>query len=394
MDGPSPQFDPQARVVWCDEAGFTGDQLMDPDQPWFSVASVLASPSEAQALLDECQKGLRKGHRELKSGRLLGQKHSRMQLLKTAERLRGKAKVFVAQKDVALAYKFYEYAIEPAIRSANALLYRLDFHRFCGMLIVMEMRAGDSVSRSLLSEFRSVVRTADVSQSSILSSRGTVVGASPWLGDIIKIARACPREIESEVSAIVGGRGERWLLDLTYTGVSRVLSEWGRDPASFSVVFDESQPLRDQAPALAALGSLRRQVRVSLGGRTNYVGWNQYGQSHFAASHGCPGLQLADLAASLSSRVVRRAISEDHNQAASIMTDWLVDGSICEDFEVINPELNPLAHANATILKHLANNAESGRYLLAELEQVVHAALATVGLSIGDLPPLEIEKAI
>jgi hypothetical protein len=44
-------------TIYCDEAGNTGANLLDPDQPFFLLASNDFSSSEADALLEHVRSG-------------------------------------------------------------------------------------------------------------------------------------------------------------------------------------------------------------------------------------------------------------------------------------------------------------------------------------------------
>jgi hypothetical protein len=52
-------------TIFCDESGFTGQDLLNPDQPYFSYSSVLIDPEEAQQLVAQATADFRLGN-ELK----------------------------------------------------------------------------------------------------------------------------------------------------------------------------------------------------------------------------------------------------------------------------------------------------------------------------------------
>ena len=44
--------EPHVQLISCDEAGFTGPELLDPDQPVFTYAAVDLDPAEASAIIE------------------------------------------------------------------------------------------------------------------------------------------------------------------------------------------------------------------------------------------------------------------------------------------------------------------------------------------------------
>lgn len=57
--------------IYCDESGFTGNRLLDADQPIFTFASVASNEEEAQFIVEKIIKdyGIQNG--EIKSGNLV-----------------------------------------------------------------------------------------------------------------------------------------------------------------------------------------------------------------------------------------------------------------------------------------------------------------------------------
>ena len=78
-----------SRLISCDEAGFTGNRLLDREQPYFAYASVDLSTDEAVALIGDARRrmhGLQMP--ELKASKLLKTEAGRALILEVLRRLK------------------------------------------------------------------------------------------------------------------------------------------------------------------------------------------------------------------------------------------------------------------------------------------------------------------
>lgn len=382
---------PDADVVWCDEAGFTGDNLLDPEQPWFAVAGVCLSSRRANELIAYAHRRIGKGSSEVKAGRLLKHHKGRKVVFDLAREIETDAVVMLAQKNVSLAYKFFEYAVEPILQERSSIFYRLDFHRFCGMLLHMELRCGHSRSVELLRDLRTIVRSGSVSSASMLFGSTDLSSLSPWIRMLVQLVRSSPAVVEAELAGLRGNGEEKWILDLTLTAAGRVLSEWGNRKSSFVLVVDDSKPLRAQADVLDMFGAMDgKTITTEMGNRKHNVGWHQAGKARFGDSKSHAGLQLADLAASLSTAIAGSRLDQHRASVAGLLDSWIVDGSIIEDYSVIDLNGNRLAKVNRMVLTALADNTRQGLDPLFGIDRFIQATLEFYGLSLASLPPLRV----
>ena len=132
--------------IFCDESGFTGNQLLDKEQQVFSYASVAIDSAAAADLVDRVRQKYRLKAVELKGGDLLKQRNGRQAIAEILRALEGQFLVAVHLKPYALACKFFEYIFEPAFPECNSIFYGIDFHRFIATLLFVHFRALDLVS--------------------------------------------------------------------------------------------------------------------------------------------------------------------------------------------------------------------------------------------------------
>lgn len=75
------------RPLYCDESGYTGSNLLDPDQPIFAIASTDLDDAAARAILSECFP--RYQAREFKFPTVCGSKRNRADLVRLGRALEG-----------------------------------------------------------------------------------------------------------------------------------------------------------------------------------------------------------------------------------------------------------------------------------------------------------------
>jgi hypothetical protein len=118
------------RLISFDEAGFTGPDLLNEQQPYFVYASHDLTQSECEHLI----RGLRDRYRiqaaELKATRLKKQSFWSDLSCNICDATNGRAKVVTYNKKVALAGKLFEYFFEPVLSANSRLFYEIDFHRY------------------------------------------------------------------------------------------------------------------------------------------------------------------------------------------------------------------------------------------------------------------------
>lgn len=78
------------RLISCDEAGFTGNHLLNEEQPYFAYATHDLSLTEAQTLLKDARRRFPIQMPELKAHKLLRSRHGRRMLEFVTEQLDGR----------------------------------------------------------------------------------------------------------------------------------------------------------------------------------------------------------------------------------------------------------------------------------------------------------------
>jgi hypothetical protein len=177
------------RLISCDEAGFTGNRMLDRDQPYFAYASVDLFTDEAAFLIADIRKRHGIQMAEFKASRLLRRTRGRAVIAEILARLEGRYIVTVYDKKLSLAGKFFEYIYEPVLQHNNILFYRHNLHRFVANYIYMQMLASGEAAEQLALQFERFMRSLDPVDAPFLFGQPDENHSGMLLDPILRFAR-------------------------------------------------------------------------------------------------------------------------------------------------------------------------------------------------------------
>ena len=111
-------------AIYLDEAGYTGSDLVNREQPVYTLASIAVPDEVAQDLAARCFSGIQA--RELKHSALSRRRRGRQMILDFIDELAkhpGSASVTVAHKECVLVGLLVDFWVEPALRLDGIKLY-------------------------------------------------------------------------------------------------------------------------------------------------------------------------------------------------------------------------------------------------------------------------------
>lgn len=147
------------QTLYCDESGFTGPDLLNKAQPYFSYGSVLIEPLEASELVAKTQKDFRLQGNELKGSRMLNSSSGRKAALYLFRELSTHSITTVLDKRFSLAGKLYEYIFDPVVEG-NSALYNTGFHKCVTNLLYEQFTNNNPRTIELLTHFSNVSENA------------------------------------------------------------------------------------------------------------------------------------------------------------------------------------------------------------------------------------------
>lgn len=362
-----------SEVIYCDESGFSGNNLSDDGSPYFVFASVLIDPDEADTIVSKA-KNAHRIQGELKGANLTKHPKGREAVMEVLERCASKAKVIVAEKKFALAGKLFEYIFEPALSENSRFFYDVGFHLFIANMLYIAWRAKPETAGMLLKAFQESMRSLDQKHLDALVALFTESAVKDSPQDLVfRFARANKTAIAAEMEDLGNENpAGRWVLDLSTTCLDGLLASWGETlEDEMRVICDSSKPLQEmQEPFAWRVGYCGEKRYVVIGGRRKLLTYSLAEPIAFRKSHEFSGLQLADVIASAISYAMKSRDDEEGNA-------WLkkIDAARCIEDTILPHTGRANAKSrdgmvNSMLLMELVYRAENGKPLLLGIEEL------------------------
>lgn len=375
-----------SRRIYCDEAGFTGANLLDADQPHFTFASTDIDESRARELLDEIiarfrLQNLVKGNGELKGGELAKRPHGQEALEWLFNECRGAFFVTFHNKLFAIAAKFFDITFEPLISDYNTFFFRTKFHRFVVTAIYLELLTKNQMMLDAVQNFHTVFQARNTVDGSVVKTAvdGMTLSNPSAVENILLLWRLNEREILAEYDRLSdkSEKINKWTLELSMTSLNTALNYWGVKHKQITPVCDDSIPLSELQDVINILGGQynfdENYMPTFNGATVNPV--------EFGKSHENPSIQIADLVASAFNYAVNNLKSGFTKTLFENFSEQISEDNIIPDTEDFNLK-NEQAVKNYLMLLAIIKNSKenSGLILSPEFMGFLHQ------LQSSDLP--------
>jgi len=365
------------QTIYLDEAGFTGNYLLDPDQPVFVYAAVAMAEDQAAALHSEAVSRFRLHDGELKGGNLVKREQGREAISWLLERSVEHSLLAVYDKRYALAGRFYEYIFEPLLADLSALLYAIEFHKFVAMVLHGHFAAGDPDARRLMRDFETLMRTLDPQQvDAVVAHAGEVVMTGP-LGHLLVIALCQQEKIKREIELLRDMEDSpRWELELSVPSVNYLLATWGEKRGALQVHCDRSKPIRSSLESDFSVFNemIGRRDKAYFPVRQQdspSVIYNLAGPIQLEDSRNCPGIQIADVIASSVAYALNNP-DDGSSQEWLGLAEEMIAAAVWPEFKHIDLRLESPA-VNSSVLCELHERSIRGENLLDGLREFILA---------------------
>ena len=232
-------------VLYFDESGFTGENLLNNEQKTFAYASVNISPDKAKKLVTKIIKKYNIQNGELKGINLIRREKGRNIILEILEEIHENIKISIADKKYALAAKFFEYIFEPVLAQKSSIFYQLNFHKYISTVLYISFIADDTLANDILIIFEKLMRKKDLN----------------LLRDIIELLKNSPNKSESidfftDILLFINAHKELiydeikdlplWTNDLSFTSLHSLFAKWGISKKEIIAFCDDSKPIKAQ----------------------------------------------------------------------------------------------------------------------------------------------------
>lgn len=369
---------PEPLLLACDEAGFTGPDLLNIDQRHFGYASITMGDDEAQAIIGELRDTYKVQMPELKASKLLQSARGRRLIGDLISRIEGRYAVNVHEKLLALCGWIFEYIYEPVFKNDPRILYHKNLHRFVAMFAWLWFEENEGGAAEAIRQFQAYMRSRNENDAPILFNGIDQPidreGAHPF-ELVLRFAHGYRDRIlaDNRNLAKVLPEGGKWVLELTISALWSHLNHWGRDKRPLKVHCDVSKPLRDSADAFIGDETDPAIARARAMGFTEPMGWMFAEPLNFVASCDHPAIQIADMLAGTAVYCAGRGVPSGFDETATALYRHMLPDSIMPDFSVVNPSERAAA-VNYLVLFELASRAEKNADPYENLSAFYHAA--------------------
>jgi hypothetical protein len=327
-------------TIYCDEAGFTGNNLLDDEQEVFAFSSVAIEPKHANDIVEGLIKNFKLNSGEIKGSRLLNSANGREAITSVLKTLQSSGRITTHMKKFALACKFFEYIFEPSLARQSSIFYEAGFHLYVSTLLFVHFRSSDQTAEALFENFSTLMRKGDqAALQNLFPSKGLIVDYRDDPIQALPIFAMLNRKaIVEELEAIRSdGTKQNWILDLTTTSLFGHLCERGTNYDVLDVYCDNSKPLETHSPFFDVMVGREDRVELQMFGKKRPYTFNLKQSIQLVDSKNYAGIQLADVLASAAARVFSASLT---GKVRPIERDWLtlmepmiMDDVIWPDFE-------------------------------------------------------------
>ena len=367
-----------AQTIYCDESGFTGNDLSNADQPHFVYASIAISNEEADEIRNQVIRDYGIDGKELKGKKLVRFARGRKAVSQILDKVVFRSQCVIMHKKYALACKLYEYLFEPVLAPKTRIFYEIGFHRFISMIVYLELRIREGNAERLFDDFDRLMRSRDMTGLSFLFGTGPSTYTVRSLSAVIQ--EFCVRnqkEIFEEIDSLRDLSVGKWILDLTVACLNPVLWHWGTKFESLEVYCDDSKPLESylrEGVFDAMIGRTDKQT-FELGGHSQQITYNLSKPIQLVTSDSAPGIQIADVLSSALGHALQNRAEEysgmwlrKFDEASAINPNSIMPMGESEANEQI---LGAKGRRNTLVLQELMARCRSGANLLDNIERFV-----------------------
>jgi hypothetical protein len=277
--------------IYCDEAGYTGRNLLSIDQPYFVYVAMRLTDNEIASIKDIVEQNYSLQGGEIKGSKIAKTVKGQKLLLKIFENYSKNARIVFHDKKYALAGKIVETCIEPYLIS-NFHFYQSKLHIFIASKLYSAFLERNNSAESLFNDFEQIIKGNLTIDKSILGTLKAEHEIVDWILEIVN----SEKEILKDELGSDNEKVDKWMTDLTTTSLLALLSEWYKFKVDLKVFCDESliflnNPVFD---SIKKMGLSGKRVKIFDG----EVGFKLKGEIEHVDSKENLGIQIADLFAS------------------------------------------------------------------------------------------------
>jgi Protein of unknown function (DUF3800) len=355
-------------TIYCDESGFTGNNLLSDDQPYFVYSSVSIDEQEARQIVQGAIKNHKIELSEMKGSKLIRYYKGQQAVLSILNRCNQHASVLIIEKKYALAAKFYEYMFEPILANNSLLFYNIGFHRFIASGLYFHFLGKDETTIQVLRDFEDALKEKDFPRiANTLKSFRTSRKAPPFMRRIASFTLKNKDNIEEEWEFLKQYKDiGKWILDLTSTSLQSLLTEWGKSGKKLQVMCDASKPLLQQLDFFNTFVGQRDLITYNIEGGNTTITYNLTEEIKMVDSRNHFSIQIADIFASSLSYALKNRGTEFSEKCIALCRNAISEKSPAPDVQYLDMKAKP-CFINSQVLEHLTSKVNRKQDILTDI---------------------------
>lgn len=318
--------------IWCDEAGQTGNKLIDEDQPFYVYSALAMERDRATEVLNQARRDYRL-QGELKVKDKITHPNGRKALIWILETCAQDARIVIHEKKFVLACKFFEQMVEPIIAEGSSWFYGIGFHKYISHLLYGSFKARRESAEALLEELQRLFMadqrlTAFSAYVGAIAPSKTVDAELRNVADLVIGNSSAIHDDLVDLSELPLGR---WVLDPTLSSIFSLLCEWGDRHIELDVYLDKSNIIKENEVTLEHLtGWIQMEGNVVIGKAVSFNAKSIQAVS----SRTYPGVQIAEVFAGMPAYALKNPADNLSRKCLDIVTSCIAErGNVMPDPE-------------------------------------------------------------
>ena len=367
--------------IYCDESGFTGNDLLDQGSTFFAYASVAINHEEATEYVNNIIQKYKLQGGELKGRNLLKSPKGKKVIAEILSTFKDRIKVGVYHKKFNLACKFYEYIFEPPLSEKSSLFYQIEFNKFISNILYLDIKCQSDDAEKIFSDFQKLMRSLEDTELNDLFSSSQTPDISPILDGIKTFCIHHRDTINQELNSLQGTDIGKWILELSYPALLSILCDWGKEFNQLKVFCDVSKPLKENKGLLDTMIGREDKIYTDFfQGVEEPITFNLSQEVQFVESDKFPGIQIADVAAAACAYAAREGVNQNTESWIEHIPGIIGGHSVIPDLSYTDPHTFD-ATRNYMLLIYLVEKSINEQPLLDGIEEFLLAVTHSLSLN-------------
>lgn len=367
-----------SNIIYCDEAGITGNNLLDSEQPYFVFASVNIQSEAAEDLVARTISDHNLKVSELKGSQLIKSTNGRKAIVFVINQCRSLAQLNFYNKKYSLAGQFYQHTFDEIFAEQAPMFYYIGFNRFIANALYLGLITENPLAVATITDFQSLMRQKG--DATIPKEIFSLTASDPIANLIETIILFChinKNTILSQLDPLLNVPSEpRWILELSYTALSDLLSYWGERKDSIEVNCDFSKPIRDQLSDFGRWVGCHEKTNLTFGRGSGSIGFNLAKPICLVDSRSHAGIQIADVLASALCFAMNHREDDYSWDVFERLIPFINERSVSPDLDEVDiRELKP--YVNSALLWQLVDRSCRGQDLSVFYDRLAEFLIAT-----------------